>query len=83
MGPQKSSSQAAVMTYATIVADETFLGCKNTLDSLYTTKSTNVSLKGVRACMYDEYSEAAKADPCCNDGLRWVSLLAEWQNHYK
>ena len=68
---QETATNAAISTYATITADETFVACKNTLDALYTTKSSKMSLKGVRACEYDdENSNEAKADPCCNDALR-------------
>mmetsp|Transcript_32526 Transcript_32526/g.79354 ORF Transcript_32526/g.79354 Transcript_32526/m.79354 type:complete len:2453 (-) Transcript_32526:242-7600(-) len=60
-------ANSAMMTLTTIVNDESWVGCKQRIDNLYTTGELQASISGIRAC--DDPSDAM--DPCCHEALRW------------
>jgi len=60
-------SEAAMLSYTTIVNDVAYSACKDVFDSLYTTKSASVFMKGVRGCEDPTNMD----DPCCNEAKLW------------
>ena len=63
----REESDAAKLSYATIVNDMDYAACKGVFDSLYTTKSDTVFMENVRGCA----DPSNPADPCCSEAAQW------------
>lgn len=63
----EKESDAAMLSYTTIVNDIDYAACKDVFDSFYTTRSATIFMKGVRGCS----DPSDDMDPCCNEAAQW------------
>ena len=63
----EKESEAALLSYTTIVNDVEYAACADAFKSFYTTRSASIFMKGVRGCE----DPGDESDPCCNEAMQW------------